>query len=259
MESCSSPQESSHVTTVVRAPAYCNPFAFSYEIPIPWHDMLSRQEKILFGKCACVGGLELVTSRHCCLAEPLKWKIHCHCDNRHSLTCLAGRLVIKHKVLAFIKGAKINRTTIWFREFVNACRPDHINFVGSVFCDSTHYLYFALNFYSFIRDTALQCIAQCVPPERGFVIKAKYNYWLILKCCTCAPNRYNALKSCAIRTRSTVQRILVNMELQRPSIVSFRRITSKTEERRQNALKRALLYGRCRHDHLRAFSLADHV
>lgn len=241
------------MTTVVRAPSYCNSFAFSHEFPVPWDDILCRQEKLLFGGCVCYGGLELVPCRHFCLAEPLRWRLHCHCENRHSLTCLAGRVLIKHKILNFIKGARVNRTQMWFREFVNACRPDHINYVGSVMYGGIHFLYFGLHFPRFIQDHCFECIKQCVSPERGYLFKGVFNHWLILKCSTCAPDKYAALKSCAIRTRSTIQRILVNIELDKAHVVSFRRITSKTEEKRQSALKQAMLYGRCRHDHLRAF------
>ncbi|APC26079.1 E4 ORF 34K [Bat mastadenovirus G] len=234
----------SHVTTVVRAPAYCNSFALCYELPIPWNEILTIHEKILLGKFTCCAGLELQLHRHACLAEPQLWRLHCHCDDQHSLQCLCSREVIRKVALDFIKGARMNRLHMWFREFVNSGRPDDINYVGSVVYNARHYLYFRLCFPFDAQAACIDVIRTCLSPEMGFFLKGTYNFWLVLFCDRCAADRLQSLRKCAAKVRGTIRRLLETIESL--DVMDFLHVTTRAEDRRRHALRQSLLYGKCR-------------
>ncbi|BBE29354.1 E4-34K [Bat mastadenovirus A] len=238
------PGHPSHVTTVVRAPAYCNSFALCYEMPIPWTEILSAHEKILLGYHTCCAGLELIFHKHDCLAEPQRWRLHCHCDDPQSLQCLSGKHVIKNVVLDFIKGARVNRLQLWFREFINSGRPDEITYVGSVMYNGVHFLYFRLCFTYDVQQACLDLIRTCLSPEMGMLIRGTFGHWLVLTCDMCALHKLGCLKRCAVKTRRIIKTMLDAIE--NMEIVTFSYLTSRGEERRRSALRQAMLYGRCR-------------
>lgn len=235
----------SHITTVVSAPNFLNCFAFAYEVPIPWQDILTRHEKFFFGDLTCPSGLELILHSHCCLAEPQSWRLHCHCSTRHTLQCLAGRHVVKNAAIKFISGARFNKTHLWYREYVNNERPDEITYVGSIMYKDVHYVYLKLSFSTVMMEAALDAIKACLNPDMGFVLRGQFNYWVILKCIACPSSTYTCYRSCAVRTRAIVNRML--LEIEKIPMFTFRRITSRSEERRQTSLRRAMLHGRCTH------------
>lgn len=234
----------SHVTTVVRAPVYCNCFALCYEFPIPWIVILSRHEKLLLGDYVCCAGLAIILKGHTCLAEPQDWRLHCHCGDKHSLQCLSAKLLLQSVVLDFIKGARVNRTHMWYREFVNSGRPDEIGYVGSVLYRNIHFIYFRLHFPRHIAAECLEIVRACIGGNSGFIVQGTFNFWLVLMCNSCAPNKYEMLKSCALKVRATIKRMLD--EIHHSCLGYFPLETSRMEERRQSTLRQSMLYGRCR-------------
>ncbi|APD29226.1 orf26 [Canine mastadenovirus A] len=244
MEGSCNAETTSHVTAVVRAPIFCNCFALCLEIPILWDDLLYRYEKLLFGGFTCNGGAELILNSHCCLADAQMWQVHCHCSDSLSLQCLSATQVLKEFLEEFVMGGFVNKKYLWYREFVNSSRPDEINYVGSIMFRNIHYIYFRLSFFSTVHQACMLAIQRCISPELGVVFKSTYNYWLVLKCKSCSLQNYCALKSCAFWVRSIIDRVL--REVEKIPVV-LHRTTSKAEERRQTALKQAMMYGRCRH------------
>lgn len=236
----------SHATTMVRAPNYMNCFAFCFELPILWKDILTRYERLLLERYLCPAGLELVLTRHCCLSEPQQWRLHCHCEDKLSLQCLASTQVLKAIVLKLIAGCKINRNHFWYRELLNCDRPDEVVYMGSVMY-KFHFVYFAINISCMdAAPRALQLIRQHLNPEMGELVRGKFNYWLIMKCKSCSGRDMVALKCCANRMRRFTKRILEEMARE-PIWLYVRFNTSGAEERRQRALRRAMVYNRCCH------------
>lgn len=235
-----------HVATVVRAPPYCNAFALCYEFPIPWQDFLNHHEMILFGHNLCFGGLELVMGRHNCIAEAQTWIMHCHCGDKMSLQCMAAKIVIQKLLIEFIKGARVNKSDLWLRTFVNAYMPDEINYIGSVMYRQIHYLYFRVCFYNNVHQLCIDTLKACLNKDMGFIMKANLDDWMIIKCYTCAATGHNrALKCCATRIRKIIQR-MVGIIKKLPVLTFLSECTSRVEEKKQEALRQALVYGRCR-------------
>ncbi|AAB38735.1 E4 34K [Canine adenovirus 2] len=243
MEGNCTAETTCHVTAVVRVPKYCNCFALCYEIPILWDDVLHRHEKLLFGGFTCNAGIELIVTKHCCLAEAQTWRVHCHCSNSLSLQCMASKHVVQKVIEDFIKGGAMNKKYMWYREFVNSSRPDEINYVGSIIFRNTHYIYFRLSFFRTVHKACMEAIKRCINPELGVVLKSTYNYWLVLKCKSCSLQNYCSLKNCAVWVRSVIVRVLKEVE---KTPVVLHQTTSKAEERRQSALRQAMMHGRCR-------------
>ncbi|AEM06286.1 34K [Bat adenovirus 2] len=235
----------SHATVVVRAPNYWNCFAFCYEVPILWNEILNTHDKILLGNFVCCGGLELILTRHCCVSEPQCWRLHCHCSDSRQLQCLAGREVLRQLVLKILAGGVINRYHLWIRESINAGHPEEIVYVGSIIFDGIHYLYFTLTFNISLIQWAIEEIAKHLNPDMGFIVRGKFNFWMVLKCRSCSVHNVTALKCCALRARKFVAKLLNALKSTVYLYVHWS--TSKHEERRQKALRQAMLYNRCRH------------
>lgn len=240
-------QELPHLTTVVSAEASLNCFAMCYELPIPWNDILTHHEKLFLNDHCCLGGLELIVGRHCCLAEKQNWQLHCHCSDFRSLQCFSAKNVIFQFVNKFLQGGSFNRSQLWYREFVNHNLPDDVLYVGSMMWGNTHFIYLKLSCSKQIESRFMEVVRESINSDMASVIRGRWNWWLVLKCHTC-PVSENIIsyRSCSVRTRKIIQRILRTLRLA-PNIPHLRYTASHWEEKRQRHLRRAMMYGCCCH------------
>ncbi|AEP16427.1 E4 34K [Equine adenovirus 1] len=232
-----------HITSVVRADKSLNGFALCYEIPIPWSFILSRHEQILLGEHTRAPGVELLVGDHCCVSEPQRWQVRCRCGDPMSLSCLAGKKVLTDIIRKFLEGAAFNRNQLWYREYVNEGHPDSVQYVGSIFYRGTHFIYLLLDSYYVILDLFLEAVGRCFNPDMGVFVKGFYNYWIILKCCSCPNYAFPCFGTCAVRVRRLVDAMLA--ELDKIPGVFVHRTTSRAERRRQRCLRQGIQYGRC--------------
>ncbi|QGX41990.1 E4 [Gould's wattled bat adenovirus 1] len=205
-----------------------------FPIPIEW--MLPLHLKKLLAYSQLCPNLLLDYSEPFASCPVLS--IHCHCKDQRSLQCLAGRTIFVNFISEVLAGAAYNLLFKRYREIVNKGAPDNIKYVGSLYYERCHYIYFRVNsnqeLESYMGDLT-------VCRKEGNIMWGATN-WIIYKCRSCDLSGI-AARRCAKRARKFFKTIL---RCNAARLYDRRRRWN--EDREQRKCRVLLRWGQCAHD-----------
>lgn len=244
-------KEPGHLCSVVSANPGMSCFNFSCELIMPWDLMhLSSFEHTLLDGKLCTNGLMLklpLMAKNMCFCRPLFWQAHCHCEDRRSLQCQSGKVVMATLLAEFTNGAKFNTDYIWYREVVNHGLPSWCLYEGSITWRGQHFIY--------LKVTKIECLSiikQFFNTEMGGIYEGFSGYYIVLNCKCCGtPGRSDVIvRSCARRTRSILNRIVDHLKNELKNDLRDSAVPCLYEPTRIRALYRLYRYKECTHSGL---------
>ena len=228
------PNCDSHFLAHIKCPKTAVCFAMCLELPIPWDQILYHHEKVFLQRALC-GSVELeVCSVFNKMLQPdfssltSRWSVHCHCPDKQSLQCFAGKKVVLSFIEQILKGTMYNQMFWNYRAYVNRGMHETLIYVGSYYIRGVHYVVIRA-----LLDSDMARIRMYNFGEAVFV-NGLYGNFLILICRSCNLTELQA-RVCARRTRRVLKRALC--------CCCGPKVASKKELLRQKELARMLKYG----------------
>lgn len=188
----------SHTVALVRSTPGVINFAWNQEIVIPLKRLLSPEYDWvikLMHYCTCP--LHIHNDNHRWLNGVERFRLHCHCQDPHSLQCQAASIIMVHVVRRFFRGCGFNNKFLMYRELCNYKVSHGIQLVGSVLMGKLHLIYIKVSLGGMYRS-----IRHHIYLGDHVSCAGSLANYIILVCHKCGPYpSASVVERCAHRTR----------------------------------------------------------
>ncbi|ARQ79796.1 E4 34K [bat adenovirus 10] len=200
----------SHIVAEVTSLPSAACFWVNYGLPVPWKLILEKFELHLYNHLLdlcwkCCGTDCYVKWR---VSGFESWHVHCHCDKKGSLQCLAGAAIKKHFLQDLIIGSNYNLKFPFYRRYVNTAVPtDVIRYEGSIFFRGKHLIYIQL----LSQDQRSKDIYEVFFRDTNHYFNST-TCKVILLCTSCVSLTEIAACSCMRNTKKIMLKLLSHMK-----------------------------------------------
>lgn len=227
--SCSTAHRSSSTT----ASPGTAPFKLCLELPVPWKFILDHHEWVLLKTHVCNAGFEATFKNLGCLCAAYHWTAHCHCSDKTSLQCLAGRAYMRLLGTEVVKGCEFNERFYWYRELVNSDLCEVLLYVGSFVVRGKHFIVLKSRLEEEVLNPGLELWG-------GFLAKTGIGQFVVLTCNSCSLRSADReVQRCAYQTRRYIKSMLQHCAR------VFDESPSRREPGRIIKLRRYFMHSKC--------------